>query len=170
MTRVSQHHVTLVRRSPTAVGRLLLGVSAMGLPLTLVATRRMGRLGRLCAEVGYGILLARAVIMVAGGAPRRMKRLTALLLYLELLADANGFIAGLWAWVWSPPRSPALAATTGESGRGGSISASWPGRVALAAAAPIYLLHTIRLAIYASPGRGLRAGSAERRATGGGSS
>src|SRR5579864_6199835 len=34
--------------------------------------------------------------------------------------------------------------------------ASWLGRVALAAAGPIYVLHTIRLFIYISPGRGLR--------------
>src|SRR5262249_35702609 len=100
-------------------------------------------------------LLARAVIMVAGGAPRRMKRLTALLLYLELVADAIGFAAGLWAWVWSPPRSRTLAATTGNS-RSWPIGASWPERVAVAAAVPIYLPRPTLLAICVSPGQGRR--------------
>jgi len=36
------------------------------------------------------------------------------------------------------------------------IGENWIERVAVAAAAPIYLLHTVRLAIYVSPGGGLR--------------
>jgi hypothetical protein len=37
---------------PIMVGLVLLGISALGLPLTLGAIRRMRRLGRLAAEMG----------------------------------------------------------------------------------------------------------------------
>jgi hypothetical protein len=141
---------------PNPVGWVLLGISALGLPMTLGAIGRMGRRGGLAAEIGYGILLTRATIVVAGGAPHRMKSATALLLYLELVADTIGFTTGLWTWVWSPLRSGYRAASTGTSQGPARIDERWIEHVAVLAAVPIYLLHTIRLAIYVIPGRGLR--------------
>jgi hypothetical protein len=103
------------------------------------------------------------MIMVAGGAPRRMKSATALLLYLELVADTVGFATGLWAWVWSPLRSRFLPAATGTPESCAPTGASRIERVAVGAAAPMYLLHTVRLAIYVSPGRGLRERQGQER-------
>jgi hypothetical protein len=91
--------------------------------------------------------------MIRGGAPLRMKPLTARLLYAELVADAIGCGAGLWAWVVWPLRLRFSTRTHATAQRRDPPDASWLGRVELAAAGPIYVLHTIRLLIYISPGR-----------------
>jgi len=127
------------RSRRNAVGRLLLGVSMLGLPMTLVAVRWMGGLGRFCALLGYGILFTRACFMIRSGAPLRMKPLTALLLYTELVADGMGCGAGLWAWVFWPLRLRLLSRMHTRQRRGPPNS-SRLGRVAWAAAAPMYVL------------------------------
>jgi len=82
-----------------SIGALLVGLSVLGLPVTVVVVRWMGSLGRVCTLIGYGVLFTRACFMIRGGAPLRMKPLTARLLYAELVADAIGCGACLWAWV-----------------------------------------------------------------------
>jgi hypothetical protein len=44
-----------------SIGALLLGLSILGLPMTVVVVRWVGSLGRVCALIGYGILLTRAL-------------------------------------------------------------------------------------------------------------
>jgi hypothetical protein len=154
--RPSAQRTSLSEAGRNSVGTLLLGLSILGLPVTVVVVRWMGSLGRVCALIGYGILFTRACFMIRSGAPLSMKPLTALLLYAELVADAIGCGVGLWAWVFWPLRLRFLTRTHATARRRDPPDASWLSRVALAAAGPIYVLHTIRLFIYISPGRGLR--------------
>jgi hypothetical protein len=161
MTRCDEVRPRVQRTSqskagPNSIGALLLGLSILGLPVTLIVVRWMGSVGRVCALIGYGILLTRACFMIRSGAPLRMKPRTARLLYAELVADAIGCGAGLWAWVVWPLRFRFSTRTHATSRRRDPPDASWLGGVAMAAAGPIYVLHTIRLLIYISPVRGLR--------------
>jgi hypothetical protein len=154
--RASAQLTTESKAGRNSVGRLLLGVSMLGLPVTLIVVRWMGSIGRVCALTGYGILFTRACFMIRSGAPLRMKPLTALLLYTELVADAIGCGVGLWAWVFWPLRLRFLTRTHATARRRDPPDASRLALVAWAAAGPIYVLHTIRLVIYIRPGRGLR--------------
>jgi hypothetical protein len=62
MTRYDEVRPSAQRTSQSEAGRnsvgaLLLGLSILGLPVTLVVVRWVGSVGRVCALIGYGILL-----------------------------------------------------------------------------------------------------------------
>src|SRR5271169_1622430 len=78
----------------SAVGRLVLAFSAMGLPLTQQAIRRFGLRGAWIVEAVCGGLLLRDVAMLAAGTPRRLRRGPAVLLWLETAVAAAAVLAG----------------------------------------------------------------------------
>jgi hypothetical protein len=127
---------------PPALGALILVLSGLGFPLTQVVIVRFGRRGAIVAEGVSAGLLVRDVALVKIGAPRRLRRLPALLLWLELTAAAVASIAGLGAVV-SPRMSPARS-------RPGALEA-----VRQAAVGVLFGLHTYRFWIYLQPDRGV---------------
>lgn len=123
------------RPVPSWLGRLLLSLSAAGVPLVLILPRRFGRRGGLVVTAAGGVLLTRDAALTVSGAPARLRPLPRLLLFAEDAAAGMSVAAGLWAWGWARQR---------------------PGRaqVAAGAAAATLTLHTVRFAIYLSPGHG----------------
>ncbi len=127
------------------IGAIVLGLSACGYPLTELAMRRGGVPGAAVAETVCAGLTARDVAMVADGAPGRLGRVPAALLYLELGAGVLASAAGCRTLLSARPAGPAATAST----RGAE-------NVRRAAVAALFTLHTIRFAIYLSPGQGRR--------------
>src|SRR5271166_3932187 len=74
-------------RRVSRLDKLLLALSAAGVPIGLVATRRMGRLGGVLLEIASGALFLRACVMVAAGTARRLQVIPAILLFAETIAD-----------------------------------------------------------------------------------
>jgi hypothetical protein len=128
---------------------LLLGLSATGLPMALLALWRLGRFGGLLLEVAIAALGVRAGTMIASGAGHRLRSVPHLLLFVETALDGLAVVTGFWAWVWqpfvrsTPKQSAEPAARTTPVAAGAWLAAS--------------VVHTVRMAIYVSPGRGLRA-------------
>jgi hypothetical protein len=105
--------------------------------------------------------------MVAGGAPGRLRLVPRLLLFFELALNGIAVLASFTTWV----RGPVLRATCHGTGAEESEnlgvresgteaprpSPPWARRVNAVAAELALLVHTIRMAIYLSPGRGRRA-------------
>ena len=98
--------------------------------------------GAAVAEAVCAGLAARDMAMVAGGSPARLRRVPAALLYLELGAGVAASAAG-WRTLMSA--RPA-----------GQAPAAGADNVRRAAVAALFTLHTIRFAIYLSPGQGRR--------------
>lgn len=147
------------RPGPDRLGWLLFALSAGGLPITWLALRRGGRLGGLLLEAGCAVLLARDAAMVAGGAPGRLRVVPRLLLFLELAANVTAVVAGFRRWVAEPmfgraPEKVQSAERTGERHGSDTSIASAKLRVSEVAAGIVFILHTARMAIYLSPGRG----------------
>ncbi|MGA9162091.1 MAG: hypothetical protein WB297_14665 [Actinomycetota bacterium] len=147
------------------LGKVLLSFSVLGVPLVLFVLRRFGRWGGLLVEAGCGVLFVRDVTMTATGAPAKLRPLPRLLLFVEVAASGVATFAGLWAWVWRPfiGRPPGEDGTGGRSLEAGvrktNQGTAMPSgqaavRVATAAAASTFVLHTAREAIYLSPGHG----------------
>jgi hypothetical protein len=144
----------------------LVALSASGVPIGIVALRRLGRLGGLLLEVAASALGIRAVAMVATGTPRRLQPVPRLLLYVEAAMDGLAAVAGFWTWVWRPFSRPTRAKRAGRgvgrhwrwrtlpSARG--MGTAWITPVAIGAWMVALILHTARMAIYISPGRGLQ--------------
>lgn len=130
----------------SVVGNLFVGLSGSGFPLTQVAIRRFGRRGAMVVEgVSLG-LLARDAGLIAGGAPARLRRGPAVLLWLETITAAVTAIAGL---------APVL-----DAGALGRTSGARPTRteaIRRAALGTLFGLHTVWLRIYLQPDHGLRA-------------
>jgi hypothetical protein len=101
------------------LGAVLLGLSAIGLPLGWLALRRLGRWGGLLVEAGCGVLFARDLAMTATGAPARLRPLPRILLLLETVTSGTAGLAGLWGWVRQPFLSP-VADTVGNTPLSGS--------------------------------------------------
>jgi hypothetical protein len=80
---------------PPWIGRAVLGLSAMGFPLTQLVIRRLGFGGAVAVEAVCGGLLVRDAAMLAAGAPSRLRRGPAALLWLEAAAGAAAVLAGL---------------------------------------------------------------------------
>ena len=127
------------------LGQLLLGLSSAGFPLTQLAIRRLGRPGAIITEGVFVGLAVRDAALVATGAPGRLRRRPAFLLWLELVAAVTAAVMG--ARVASDPAASARAA------------APKPDRMEAARRATVGLLfglHTIRFRIYLRPDHGLR--------------
>ncbi len=146
------------------LGKALLSFSMAGLPLVLFVLRRGGRWGGLLVEAGCGALFVRDVTMTATGAPAKLRRLPRLLLFAEVATSGVATVAGRWPWVWTPlvgrPARRQDGGRTVEHGaskiRHGTAAPSGQAadHVATAAAAATFVLHTVREAIYLSPGHG----------------
>src|SRR5271165_1742860 len=118
------------------VGKSVLGLSAMGYPLTQLAIRRLGRRGAVVIEMACAGLALRDAAMIAAGVPARLRRGPAILLWLELGAAVAGAGLGLNLLI----------------DEGASIRASsQPGPAEMArriAVGMMFGLHTLRFWIY----------------------
>jgi hypothetical protein len=136
---------------------LLLMLSATGVPISIVATRRWGRAVGLMLEAAISALWVRACVMLANGATRRLRVVPALLLCAETVTDGLTAIAGMWAWVWRPFISPVLAHKSKPAQRRKRRSNyTWVTSLAASAWVVSLAIHAARMAIYVSPGRGLK--------------
>jgi hypothetical protein len=130
------------------LGRIILTLSGMGFPLTQLAIRRLDRRGAMLTEAVCGGLLIRDVAMIAGGAPGRLRRGPAILLWLEAAAGAASVVVGL-----RPLKDASgLAGATAE--RPDRLEA-----VRRAAVGTLFGLHTWRFRIFLQPDHGLRPAS-----------
>jgi hypothetical protein len=130
--------------SPRA-GRVVLAVSGMGFPLTQLAIRRLGARGALVVEAVCGGLLVRDVAMIVAGAPGRLRRGPAALLWLEGAAGAAATVTGLRLLIDGAARERALAPRPDRSEA-----------IRRAAIGTLFGLHTMRFRIYLQPDHGLR--------------
>lgn len=135
------------------IGRAVLAASAAGYPLTQAVIRRFGRRGAVAVELISAGLLARDLTLIRSGAVGRLRRLPALLLWLETIAAAAATSAGLAALLSDRSRQPA------SPRRGGGSDPI--GRAALGT---LFGLHTIRFWIYLQPDRGRRPDTARDHA------
>jgi hypothetical protein len=145
----SGHHERSRRRAVAvkrAAGRIVLGLSACGYPLTQLAVRRCGVRGAAVAEVVCAGLAIRDASMVAAGVPGRLRAVPAALLRLELAAGLVASVAGVRPLLGTAPASPA---------RTDAADAVRP-----ACVATLFAVHTVRFAIYLRPDRGRRAARA----------
>jgi len=118
---------------------LVLGASGLGYPLTQVVLRRGGRTGAFIVTVACVGLTARDIAMIASGTPRRLRKLPATLLYLEIGA---GFLAALTTY-------PMLRERWEAGNRQDRVE-----RLRRASTAMQFGLHTIRFYIYLQPDQG----------------
>ncbi len=160
---------TAVPAGSSIADAFLLALSATGVPIGIFALRRLGRLGGLLLVVAAGALGVRASIMLAEGTARQLRLIPRLLLFAETALDGLATGVGFWAWVWQPFVRPLLAerASTGAArlrwlrrrwrrmpAKG--TRTSWATPVAIVAWMSALVVHTARMAIYVSPGRGRR--------------
>jgi hydroxyacylglutathione hydrolase len=131
-----------MRRS---IGAVVLGLSACGYPLTQLVVRRGGVRGAALAELVCGGLVIRDASMVASGVTDRLDTVPAALLRLETGVGVVASLAGL---------HPLLSARPGR--RTASPGAGAADNLRRAAVAALFALHTVRFAIYLSPGQGRR--------------
>jgi hypothetical protein len=129
-----------------ACGRTVLVASAAGYPLTQWVVRRFGRGGAVAVATISAGLLVRDVTLISSGAPGRLRRVPALLLWLEAVSAAVAVTAGLVV-LEEERRGRRWAA------RGGSTPAE---RARRSAVAVLFGLHTLRFWIYLRPGQGRR--------------
>lgn len=125
------------------VGQVVLVLSGSGFPLTQLAIRRFGRRGAVLAESVCLGLAVRDAAMIATGAPARLRRGPALLLWLEIVAAVSAAVLGVRLLVDSgaPARSDAPRPDPLEVAR----------RVAVGA---LFGLHTMQFRIYLRPDQG----------------
>lgn len=129
-------------------GRVIMGLSGMGFPLTQLAIRRLDRRGALVVEAVCGGLLVRDAALIAGGAPGRLRRVPAALLLIETAAAAAATVTCLVPLLDDAARERALAS------RPGRLEA-----VRRAAIGTLFGLHSWRFRIYLQPDHGLRPAS-----------
>jgi len=125
------------------IPKLVLGLSACGYPLTQAVISRGGVRGARGVEAVCIGLMTRDAVMIAGGAPRRLRALPAQLLWLEFGAGVAASALGLRLSVDAADRT-------------GSPPDGWE----LARRAAVFVLfglHTIRFWIFLRPDQGRRA-------------
>jgi hydroxyacylglutathione hydrolase len=135
-----------MRRS---IGAVVLGLSACGYPLTQLAVRRGGLRGAALAELVCGGLAVRDASMLASGVTDRLDTVPAALLRLETAVGVVASLAGL---------HPLLSARPDRRTASPGVGAA--DNLRRAAVAALFALHTVRFAIYLSPGQGRRTPSA----------
>jgi len=133
----------------------LLGAAALGIVAAQLIPRRYGRRGGLGVLGGVSVLLTRDAQMVLAGTPARLKLLPRALLYMELGSAATATCLGLAAWL--RPVGHVRAPSGSSSPTGSSTLNALASRIA----ALTFLLHTLRQAIYLTPGHGRREGVAD---------
>ncbi len=129
-------------------GRLVLALSAMGFPLTQMAIRRLGRPGAMVTEGVCIGLAVRDAAMIAAGAPGRLRRGPAVLLWLELVAALAAAGLGLRL----------ATGTTKITHTTDARSDRWE-TARRAAVGALFGLHTVRFRIYLQPDHGRKRGS-----------
>ncbi len=132
-----------------SIGAVVLGLSACGYPLTQLAVRHGGMRGAAVAELACAGLAIRDASMVASGVPGRLEAIPAALLRLEAAVGVLASLAGL---------HPLLSGR--QDGRTASPSAGAADNLRRVAVAALFALHTVRFAIYLSPGQGCLKASA----------
>lgn len=154
-----------VSPGPSITDRFLFALSAAGVPIGIFTLRRLGRPGGLLLEVAIGALGVRAVAMLAMGTARQLRAIPRLLLFAETALDGLATAAGFWAWLWRPFVRPLLEKRGGAAlarhqrmrlhtpAKETGATLVTPAATALWMAALV--VHTARMAIYISPGRGL---------------
>jgi hypothetical protein len=127
------------------LGQVVLGLGSAGFPLTQLAIRRLGRPGAIITEgVCVGVAV-RDAALIASGAPSRLRRGPAFLLWLELVAAVMAAVTG--------------ARLTSDPGASARADTPKPDRMETARRAMVGLLfglHTMRFRIYLRPDHGLR--------------
>ena len=132
------------------LGQVVLGLSSAGFPLTQLAIRRLGRPGAMITEGVCVGLAVRDAALIATGAPGRLRRGPAFLLWLELVAAVIAAVAG--------------ARLTSDPGASARADTPKPDRMEAARRAMVGLLfglHTMRFRIYVRPDHGLRTSEIE---------
>lgn len=130
------------------VGRAVLSLSGMGYPLSQLAIRRFGARGALAVEAACGGLLIRDATMLAAGAPGRLRRGPAILLWLETAVGVAAVLTCLRPLLDVNARERAVVA------RPDRFEA-----IRRAAVGALFGLHTLRFRIYLQPDHGLRQAS-----------
>ena len=128
------------------LGRAVLALSGMGFPLTQAVIRRFGVRGALLVEAVCSGLLVRDAAMLAGNAPRRLRRGPAALLWLEAGAALAAALTCLGPLLDADARLRALQPRPDR--------AEAMRRIAVGM---LFGLHTMRFRIYLRPDHGLRA-------------
>ena len=123
------------------IGWLAIGASAVGFPLTEVVLQRGGKRGAVVVESVCVGLAFRDASMVAGGSPKRLQRIPAWLLYLELAAAVVASLAASRSLLIERPETSKPDVV--EIVRRGAVCA-------------LFCLHTVRFHIYLSPDQGRR--------------
>ena len=77
------------------LGKVVLGLSSAGYPLTEFAIRRFGRRGAVIAEMASCGLAVRDAAMVTAGVPTRLRLGPSILLWMELTAAVAASALGL---------------------------------------------------------------------------
>ncbi|MGO9179686.1 MAG: hypothetical protein ACLQBX_10325 [Candidatus Limnocylindrales bacterium] len=130
---------------PPKLGRLVLGLSGAGFPLTQLAIRQLGRRGAIVTEGVCVGLAVRDAAMIAAGTPSRLRRGPAALLWLE-------FIAALAAAALGLRLATGRAAVAQANGPRPDRSET----ARRAAVGTLFGLHTVRFRIYLQPDRGVK--------------
>ena len=130
------------------LGRVVLALSAMGFPLTQMAIRRLGQPGAVVTEGVCVGLAVRDAAMIVAGAPGRLRRGPAVLLWLELAAALAAAGLGL-----------RLATGSAEIKHATDTRPDRCETSRRAAVATLFGLHTIRFRIYLQPDHGRKRGS-----------
>ena len=138
---------------PRLLGRVLLGLSAMGFPMTQFTIRRFGLSGAAVCEAVCGGLLIRDAAMLARGAPGRLRRVPAVLLWLETIVAAVAALTGFRLLVDPTARH-----------RAGQRRPDRFEYLRRAAVGTLFGLHTVRFRIYLRPDQG-RSNSDDPRPT-----
>ncbi len=124
------------------LGKIVLGLSAAGYPLTELAVRRLGRRGAVITEVTCCGLAVRDAAMVVAGVPTRLRRGPAILLWMELTAAVAAGGLGL---------KSAIDDESYKCARADPGPAEMARRFAVGA---LFGLHTARFWIYLQPDQG----------------
>jgi hypothetical protein len=119
-------------------GYTLLLAAGTGSVLAAKAPHRWGRPGGALVIAGLSMLLTRDTIMIASGLPGRLRAVPRTLLVIEALGAAAAIGAGAGPWLLS--HRPLSVAE----------------RTATALTTATFAIHTLRQAIYLSPGHGRR--------------
>lgn len=127
---------------PSLIEWTLLALSGAGIPLSLLVLYSLGQIGGILVVLASAALCWRTLAMLAAGAASRLQAIPRLLLVGETVLDGLTVAAGVWAWVWRP-----WIHEPGEE---------WIIPLAIALWTSILIVHTARMAIYLSPGRGLQ--------------
>ena len=148
-----------VGKTNTSCRWVLLMLSGAAGPLGWLLLGKSERWGPPIVRAGCAVLFLRDVAMVFTGAPRRLRPLPAVLLLIELATAGVVLAAGAEAWLCRLRR--AATPRTGPPKELAPVNARPPAHdprrePAAIAAAATFLIHTVRQAIYVSPGHGRR--------------